>query len=216
MFCWDIQSKKTSAKTSALNSHDSAQKWPSLRSLFRPVQARSWKERSGAGWDQDGLGWPPPRDLNGSETLGNKAHGESGRDPFGPVGWAQDRPRRGSGWYPQKHLVLFFLGFSVLPRKNLKLTKDFCPPPNPLKPWKNQRKRTNNQGNSLHKINQGIQKNQGKEGQGSNRPLGLSDLHSKTGEISGKNFMTRFCRGTLANKKLVEESSAEPQRSCRI
>ena len=23
-------------------------------------------------------------------------------------------------------------------------------------------------------------------------------LHSKTGEISGKNFMTRFCRGTLA------------------
>ena len=24
-------------------------------------------------------------------------------------------------------------------------------------------------------------------------------LHSKTGEISGKNFMTRFCRGTLAN-----------------
>ena len=54
------------------------------------------------------------------------------------------------------HPVLPFLGFSVLPRKNLKLTKDFCPLPNPLKPWKNQRKRTNDQGNSLLKINQGI------------------------------------------------------------
>ena len=42
-------------------------KWP--RSLFRPVQARSWKERSGPGWDQDGPGWPPPRDLDGFETL---------------------------------------------------------------------------------------------------------------------------------------------------
>ena len=41
--------------------------WP--RSLFLPVQARSCKERSGAGWDQDGPGWPPPRDLDGSETL---------------------------------------------------------------------------------------------------------------------------------------------------
>ena len=62
-------------------------KWP--RSLFRPVQARSWKERSGAGWDQ-----APPRDLDGSEMLENKAHGESGRDPFGPgmgPGRAQDR-----------------------------------------------------------------------------------------------------------------------------
>ena len=28
-------------------------KWP--RSLFRPVQTPSWKERSGPGWDQDGL-----------------------------------------------------------------------------------------------------------------------------------------------------------------
>ena len=28
-------------------------KWP--RSLFRPVPARSWKERSGPGWDQDGM-----------------------------------------------------------------------------------------------------------------------------------------------------------------
>ena len=57
-------------------------KWP--RSLFRPVQARSWKEKSPAGWDQDGPGWPPPGDLDGSEMLENKAHGESGRDPFGP------------------------------------------------------------------------------------------------------------------------------------
>ena len=36
------------------------------------------------GWDQDGPGWPPPRDLDGSETLQNKAHGESGRDHLGP------------------------------------------------------------------------------------------------------------------------------------
>ena len=42
---------------------------------FRPVQPA---------WDQDGPGWPPPQDLDGSETLQNKAHGESGRDPFGP------------------------------------------------------------------------------------------------------------------------------------
>ena len=48
-------------------SPDFSQKWP--RSLFRPVQARSWKKRSGPGWDQDGPGWPPPRDLDGSETL---------------------------------------------------------------------------------------------------------------------------------------------------
>ena len=70
----------------------SSRKWP--RSLFRPVQPQSWKERSGAGWDQDGPGWPPPRDLGGSEILENKAHDESGRDPFGPgmgPGRAQDR-----------------------------------------------------------------------------------------------------------------------------
>ena len=62
--------------------------------------------------------------------------------------------------------VLPFLDFSVSPRKNSQFTKDFCPLPNPLKPWESQRKRTNNQGNSLLKINQGIPKNQGKEGQG--------------------------------------------------
>ena len=32
LFCWDIQSKKTSAKTSSLNSHDSAQQnWRNFR-----------------------------------------------------------------------------------------------------------------------------------------------------------------------------------------
>ena len=41
-------------------------------------------------------------------------------------------------------LVLPFLDFCVLPRKTLHLTKDFCPLPNPLKLWKNQRKHTNN------------------------------------------------------------------------
>ena len=42
--------------------------------------------------------------------------------------------------------------------------------PNPFKPWKNQRKNTNNQGKSLLKINQGILKNQGKEGPGGSAP----------------------------------------------
>ena len=65
----------------------------------------------------------------------------------------------------------FFLSFLSLiflfyQGKTLKLTKDFCLLPNPLKPWKKQRKSTNNQGNSLLKINQGIPKNQGREGQG--------------------------------------------------
>ena len=50
-----------------LRNPDFPRKWP--RSLFRPVQARSWKERPGPGWDQDGPGWPPPRDLDGSEML---------------------------------------------------------------------------------------------------------------------------------------------------
>ena len=49
-------------------------------------------------------------------------------------------------------IFLFYQG------KTLKLTKDFCPLPNPLKPWKKQRKGTDNQRNSLLKINQGIQK----------------------------------------------------------
>ena len=72
--------------------------------------------------------------------------------------------------YPQMclnpHPVLPFLAFSVLPRKNLKFTKDFLSLPNPQNPWKRQRKYQNNQGNSLLKINQGNPKNQGMEGQG--------------------------------------------------
>ena len=59
--------------------------------------------------------------------------------------------------------VLPFLDFSVLPRKTLKLTKDFCTLSNPLKPWKNQKKSTNDQGTSLLKLTQEFT---GKEGQG--------------------------------------------------
>ena len=33
------------------------------------VQTQSWKERTGPAWDQHGPGWPPPRYLDGSETL---------------------------------------------------------------------------------------------------------------------------------------------------
>ena len=65
-----------------------------------------------------------------------------------------------------KALSFLSLVFLFYQGKALKLTKDFCPLPNPLKPWKNQRKNTNNQGNSLHKINQRVPKNQGKGGQG--------------------------------------------------
>ena len=56
-----------------------------------------------------------------------------------------------SGPFP----VLPFLAFSVLPRKNLKFTKDFLSLPNPQNPWKRQRKYQDSQGYSLLKINQG-------------------------------------------------------------
>ena len=73
-------------------------------------------------------------------------------------------PRCGKNWvdFP----VLPFFDFLFYQGKTLKLIKDFCPLPNPLKAWKKQRKNTNNQEKSLLKINQGIQKNQGMEGQG--------------------------------------------------
>ena len=67
---------------------------------------------------------------------------------------------------PPPTLSFHSLLFSVLPRKNLKFTKDFLSLPNPQNPWKRQRKYQNNQGNSLLKINQGNPKNQGMEGQG--------------------------------------------------
>ena len=54
--------------------------------------------------------------------------------------------------------VLPFLAFSVLPRKNLKFTKDFLSLPNPQNPWKRQRKYQNNQGNSLLKFTKEILK----------------------------------------------------------
>ena len=53
--------------------------------------------------------------------------------------------------------VLPFLAFSVLPRKNPQINQGFLFPAEP-------RKSTDNQGNSLLKINQGIPKNQGTEG----------------------------------------------------
>ena len=66
--------------------------------------------------------------------------------------------------------VLPFLYFSVYQGKTLKVTKDFCPPPNPLKPWKcSQSKHTFfQQEDSLLKINKGKPppKKQGKDGQG--------------------------------------------------
>ena len=55
-------------------------------------------------------------------------------------------------------LSFLSLVFLVYQGETLKLIKDFFPLPNPRKPWKNQRKHRNNQGNSLLKINQGIPK----------------------------------------------------------
>ena len=39
------------------------------KSLFCPFRPDPVRNALGAGWDQDGPGWPPPRDLDGSETL---------------------------------------------------------------------------------------------------------------------------------------------------
>ena len=65
------------------------------------------------------------------------------------------------------HPVLPFLDFSVLPRKNPQINQGFLSAAEPTKTLeKKERKNTNNQGNSLLKSNQGILKNQGKEGQG--------------------------------------------------
>ena len=72
-----------------------------------------------------------------------------------------------SGHFPCP--VLPFLDLSVLPRKNLKFTKDFLSLPNPQNFWKRQRNYQNNQGNTLLKNNQGNPNIQGKEGQGVSR-----------------------------------------------
>ena len=48
------------------------------------------EERSGPGWDQDGPGWPPPRDLDGSETLSTKHMANLDGTPSDP-GWDLDR-----------------------------------------------------------------------------------------------------------------------------
>ena len=89
--------------------------------------------------------------------------------------------------------VLPFLDFSVLPRKNLKFTKEFFSLPNPQNPWKRQRKYQNNQGNSLPKINQGNPKNQGKEGQGcahESQSFGVTDRSVKS--PSFRHFQDEF------------------------
>ena len=71
-------------------------KWP--KSLFWPVQARSWKERSEAGWDQDRPGWP----ADGSETMQTKHMVNLDGTPL-DLRWDLDGPRigprRGPGWH---------------------------------------------------------------------------------------------------------------------
>ena len=76
--------------------------------------------------------------------------------PFCHSGGTKARFTKSTVFGTPTNPVLPFLDFSVLPRKNLKLTKDFRPLSNPLKPWKRQRKHQNNQGNSLLKFYQGI------------------------------------------------------------
>ena len=88
--------------------------------------------------------------------------------------------------------VLPFLDFSVLPRKTLKLTKESCPLPNSPKPWKNQRKRTNNQGNSFLKIDQS---------------KGVSHFKVPLGKCRG----TRGCRScTVACRVTVGHLASNP------
>ena len=74
----------------------------------------------------------------------------------------------GKFWEFLREMALSFrsLIFRFLSRKTLKFTKDCLSLPKPQIPWKRKRKRQNNQGNSLSKINQGNPKNQGTEGQG--------------------------------------------------
>ena len=70
----------------------SGRKWP--RSLFRPVQARSWKERSGTGWDQDGPGWPHLGTWMGPKYCKTKHMANLDGTPLGPwmgPGRSQDR-----------------------------------------------------------------------------------------------------------------------------
>ena len=59
---------------------------------------------------------------------------------------------------PDFSLSFLSLALCFTNEKTLKLTEDFCPLPSPLKPRENRRKRTNNQGISLLRIYQGIQK----------------------------------------------------------
>ena len=55
-----------------------------------------------------------------------------------------------------RQLSFLSLTFLFYQGNSLKLSRDFGPLSNPPKPWKKQRKNTNNQGNSSLKINQGI------------------------------------------------------------
>ena len=78
------------------------------------------------------------------------------------------RPIRGPHFSFRNDVALSSLSliFLFLSRKTPKFTKEFPFLSNPIKPWKNQGKHPNNQGNALLEIQQGNSKKQGKEGQG--------------------------------------------------
>ena len=83
-------------------------KWP--RSLFLPVQARSCKERSGAGWDQDGRDGPHLGTWMGPKHCKTKHKANLDGTTSDP-GWDLDGPRigprRGSGWHPPETVTDF-------------------------------------------------------------------------------------------------------------
>ena len=94
-----------------LGSHpNSFRKWPSLRSLFLPVQARSWKERSGAGWDRTGRDGPHLGTWMGPKHCKTK-HMATLEGTTSDPGWDLDGPRigprRGSGWHPPETVTDF-------------------------------------------------------------------------------------------------------------
>ena len=102
-----------------------------------------------------GTGKPPGRKC---PKKGEKLQNSPPRSD--PREWGK-LPQKG-GKIPRTHTIfgnsLSFLSliFLYCQGKTLKLTKDSCPLPNPLKPWKRQRNSTNfKQGKSLLKINQG-------------------------------------------------------------
>ena len=106
-------------------------------------------------------GQEPPLDSQRARRGILMPRGKNCRETIFAAHLPRNYPRHGAISLSFRSLIFWFLS-----RKTLKFTKDCLSLPNPQIPWKRKRKRQNNQGNSLLKINQGNPKNQGTEGQG--------------------------------------------------